>query len=376
MVKSSVRVLAVAAVLAVPAHAAAGPSPAEVLAADLARSTAALGRAGQFIAATDETRPTISTTTPAFTRRRAAALRQLSESRRAFGKAKSQAVRILRTSKTRRDRTAAAQALGMVAAVQEQTIPPVLDLLAPAAGAAERSLGTALLDLTVGRDQAVQIINSLVNAGVTPGSLAKLTQQLVDLTTGRLQGVNDIIAALQNSAVSPATKSSLVRSLDASLAGQALSALGLKGLTDLIQLPAAVEKALSDGLGAVPGELTSAANALSGVVSLLPPGLADFVNSIVQRALAATQILLPAPAAPAGPATPATPEVGTPDIPASLLLPGNLPLPVDPLNVFNLLPGLGASCNLGGFLPSFLPFNPFSFLSQLPGVGGLFGGCQ
>ena len=51
---------------------------------------------------------------------------------------------------------------------------------------------------------------------------------------------------------------------------------------------------------------------------------------------------------------------------------GGLPLPVDPRNLLNLVPGLAAPCNLTGFLPSIVPFNPLGLLS---GLFGSPGGC-
>jgi hypothetical protein len=387
MIRHIARGLAVAAMLVIPASGLAAAAPTSSLTSELARSNAALGRAAALIAATDETKPTIQANAPAMARKRQGALTQLAASRRAFGRAKAQAVRSLRSAKTRPARTAAATALGTVAAAQADSIPGVLALLPAATGAAERGLANASLDLTIGRDQAIAILDGLLRAGVSASVAPDLLDQLSRLATDRAQEITNLINGLSSSAVSLETKSILARALDADLAGQALSALRLKDLAAFTGLPPEAQQALDGALAAIPGALQNAAGTISGALGLLPPGLRGFVQPIIDHALSAAQILLgtaPAAATPTAPTVPSVPgvtptppsEPAAPAVPTIPSLPslgsllGGFPLPVDPRNLLNLLPGLASPCNLTGFLPSILPFNPLGLLSGLFGSVG------
>jgi hypothetical protein len=374
MARLSLPVLLCAGALALSAGAATAATPIASLQADLFSSSAAFGRAASLIRETDESRPTISAASPAAARKRAAALRALAQNRRAFGKAKAQAARILRTAKSPADRTVAAQALGTVATVQEQTIPAILDLIVPATGAAERGLANAELDLTIGRDQAIALNVGLLGAGVSATVAPDLVDQIANLATGRVDEIGKLLDALTNAAVGLPTKSLLARALDAVLSGQALSAVRLGDLSAVGKLPAAAQEVLNNALALVPNELQAAAGLVDGALGLLPPGLRGFVAPIVQNALSSAQTLLSglAPAAPVTPSMPVlTPPAPGPTTPVPTLgsLLGSIPLPVDPRNILNLLPGLLSPCNLTGFLPSILGIN-------LPGlVSGLLGGC-
>jgi hypothetical protein len=366
--------------------AATAAAPMSSLQTELARSTAALTQAAGLIAATDESRPTISAASPITARRRAAALRALARNRLAFGRAKAQAARILRTAGTSSDRVLAAQALGLVAEVQNRSIPNVLDLLVPAAGATERGLATAELDLTIGRDQALGLNVALMGAGLSVEVTMDLVDQVTRLATGRLDEVTKLLNALTSGAVSLAAKSTLARALDANLAGQALAALRIDGLIDLGQLSTTAEQALSGALSLIPTELQRAADILDDGLALIPPGLRGFVGPIIQNALASVQTILgqllpgaPAPTTPTvttpAPTTPTVPTPTAPAVPTLGDLLGSLPLPVDPRNLLNLLPGLASPCNLAGFLPSLIPINPLGLLSGLSGLLGGLGGC-
>jgi hypothetical protein len=321
-------------------------------------------------------------------RKREGALAQLAASRRAFGRAKALAVRTLRTAKTRPARTAAATALSTVAAAQADSIPGVLALLPAATGAAERGLANASLDLTIGRDQAIAILDGLLRAGVSANVAPGLVDQLSSLATDRSQEITNLLNGLSSSAVSLATKSILARAPDADLAGQALSALRLKDLAALTGLPPEAQQALDGALAAVPGALQNAAGAIGGALDVLPPGLRGFVQPIIDHALSAAQILLGTPPAAATPMTPTAPsmpeltppppsEPAAPAVPAPPSVPslGSLlsgfPLPVDPRNLLNLIPGLVSPCNLTGFLPSILSVNPLGLLSGLFGSVGV-----
>ncbi len=258
--------MAVSALLALPAGAHAKPGEAAVR-AHTEQAGAALDRAIALFERNADKR----------------ALRYFGESRAQLAAAQRDIAKMRRGADTAAERAALARAEALLAEQQAENVEDLVGVLDDADGHTERTIAATALQDARGRDKAIAVISSRIEAGVPAKAAAGLTRALASLSTDREQELEAESEALGDENVSSASKKLVARTLETTVEGQEAAAEKLAELLISDAIPTQAKQGLQTAYDRVVAEHGNVAATLERYADRMPANVRARVEQVAQR---------------------------------------------------------------------------------------------
>lgn len=258
--------MAVSALLALPAGAHAKPRESTVR-AHSQQAGAALDRAISLFERNADSR----------------AVRHLYRSRAELAAGQRDVAKLRRGADTAAERATLARAEALIAERQAANVEELVGVLDEADGRVERKIAAFALRDARGRDKAIAVISSRIEAGVPVNAVKGLTRSLASLSANRDEEVEAQGEALADDDVSTQSKKLVARTLETTVEGQHTAAAQLSQLLASDEVPAQAKQALQTAYDQVAQEHGDVAATLDRFADRMPANVRTRVAQVTQR---------------------------------------------------------------------------------------------